>query len=187
MSGEISFNLGLASIPETRDKELFPEFLRLYNAIKLTAAMLDARTGYTTTNSDEARPFTSSLTLANYTTFDMICQGAIPAARLCTIVAVGGSSRAKLVDFSNNLARCISMGDYENGEVGKFMLTGLIKFDSDALTAGANYRNAGSGYMNLETAMPTYWQKQFIGFALDTQHLWFQPDITFNLYVDPSP
>src|SRR5574343_1467532 len=55
---ELSFNLGLSAIPETTDSAMFPELVRLYNAIRITASMLDSYTGNTPTveEGEEKRP-----------------------------------------------------------------------------------------------------------------------------------
>lgn len=45
LNNELSINLGLPAMPLVQDQKLFPEFVRVYNAIKQLATALDRYTG----------------------------------------------------------------------------------------------------------------------------------------------
>ena len=185
---ELSFNLGLAAVPELKDSELFPEFVRLYNAIKLTAAMLDNYTGNTPTSedSDEKRP----TQINTFHTFSLPAKEKINLARLVSIYNDSGTSKLKqgsAIFGSNPRIQGIALETKKAGEVCKFLLKGLIKFDDAALVPGSYYRHVGSGYMQSDTEQESYWNYQIIGYAVDEYYLWFDPDIYWSGYVNPNP
>lgn len=183
MGQNLSFSLGLAQIPEIKESELFPEFLRIYNAIKLTASQLDSYTGNSPLeDGEEIRP----TQINNLLTCTWVCGDAIPTARLVYIQDVGGEARAKL---GNNpyLGRSVAIALEEGvvGESARFLLKGTLKFEVGDLTPGATYRHVGSGYIAKDADVTTYWEKQIIGWAIDSAHLWFEPDLTFGGYTSP--
>lgn len=182
---ELSFNLGLAVLPETKSAD-FAEFLRLYNAIKLVAARLDVYTGYAPVAPGEQKPLHETVTVGQQTTLYLPCNTAITAGSLCTTVQVGDETRARTVGFgAHGMARFIAMQDAEVGDVGKFLLFGLIYFEEGGLSAGETYYNVGSGYLDKQSSTANYWTRQAVGYALTTNHLWFQPDWLFGAYTAP--
>jgi hypothetical protein len=185
MPQQISFPLGLAVLPETKDPEVFPEFLRIYNAIKLVATMLDSYTGNTPIQSGELRSLESTLKLSTFTRFDAECDGEIAGGRVAYITSEGKAKQPALYGIYPPM-KMIPLADYSSGDIGTFILSGLVTFDSAALTPGDNYRHVMGGYIDKDSNIPEYWTHQYIGFALDETHLWFAPDLTYNVYVNPT-
>lgn len=182
---ELSFNLGLATLPETKSQD-FNEFLRLYNAIKLVAAKLDSYTGHTPVVAGEEKPLQETLTIGQQTILYLPCNSSITAGSLCTTTQVGDETRVRTVGFGvAGIARMIALQDAEIGDIGKFMLFGLVSFDEASLVAGEVYYNVGSGYLNNKSATTDYWTKQAVGFAITKNHLWFQPDQLYGAYISP--
>jgi len=183
---QLSFNLGLAALPETRSKE-FPELLRIYNAINIVAAKLDAYTGNTPIlDPDQARPLEDTITAGQQTVFDLVCHTSVQPGNLCTIQVVGSESKARVVSFGlYSLATMIALREAAAGEVGRFMLFGLVAYEEGDLEAGQRYVNVGSGYMDSASNVSDAHTKQSVGYALTSKHLWFQPDLNFGAYVAP--
>lgn len=177
---QLSFSLGLAQIPEIKESELFPEFLRLYNAIKLTAAQLDAYTGNSpATVGEERRPGA----INNLLTCSWVCSGAVPMARLVCITNVAGEARAKL--GSVGAVRAIALEEGATGETINFLLKGAVTFSEGDLTPGETYRHVGSGYIDKDSNIGSPYSYQVIGWAIDSATLWFEPDLYFAAYTLP--
>lgn len=64
-TGTSTLNLGLSAVPEVNDPKLFPEFVRIYNALKLLSVGLDGYTaeGTITTQVQEAQDATDTAAL----------------------------------------------------------------------------------------------------------------------------
>ncbi len=169
-----SFQLPLSVAPEVRDPEMFNELLRVYNSVKILAAKLDEYTGMTPAEAG-TKTFEESLGLGRLMKFGAECNQVIESGRMITILSSGKVSKPGYSAVPPNAPiRALSLGDYEKGETGEFLMAGLITFETPDLIAGANYVHDFKGYLAQEDPTPT---RQGVGFALDSSHLWFQPDV----------
>lgn len=91
MSQQLSFNLGLASIPETTNVEMFPEILRLYNAIKITATQLDLYTGNAVDDVGDSPSTIKTTQINNLYTANLICGADLELGRLVGIEVSTGN------------------------------------------------------------------------------------------------
>ncbi len=180
-----SFQLPLAVAPEVRDPEIFGEMLRVYNSIKLLAAKLDEYTGMTPAELGD-KTLEESLSIGRYMKYEMLCSSNIASGRLCTLVDLETNPSATVRKARMRqpasaglgaipLVCAIALGTYVNGELGSFMMKGLITFETASLKPGKIYEHYSVGLMQERTDPLSTLQP--IGFALDETHLWFEPKL----------
>jgi len=179
MSNQLSFDLGLPVIPEVKDKGLFPELLRIYNAIKITAAVVDNYTGRAPDlqDPDADTDITQLHTLGNFSKFSAVAAEPVVAGRMITFVSVGGEFRVRHPNTSwGQMAYAMCLKDAAAGEITIGMTCGVIKLSAAVLQVGL-YRHVNDGYIGSTQDVGT--SAQIIGYSLSPDALYIQPDLTF--------
>jgi hypothetical protein len=103
MASSTGIDLGLPSIPETRNAELFPELVKVYSAINTLAFAVEAYTGTTLVPPDEqaTTPPTSTVLLQNMSKYYIKAYEAIGSGLMVNIFKdVDNVFKARLADAS---------------------------------------------------------------------------------------
>jgi hypothetical protein len=166
MPQQLSLNLGLDVVPLSKDPDNLGDIYRLYNAVKLLAAALDAYTGilgaltedYATAGSDFILTQNSARL---YTQF----AATVTAGQLIKITAAGKADLGVAGNVIGWAPAAVAINDY--GEVRLLGLDTAIA----GLTPGVTYY-ASAGTPGAITAAVT---AQSIGFAISASQLFFNP------------
>lgn len=169
MPQQISLNLGLDVVPTSVDPNNLTDIYRLYNAVKLVAAALDAYTGIIGANAEDYSTAGSTFVLSqNSNRCYLQFAAAVTAGQLIKITAAGQADLGLAGNVVGWAPVAVAAGNY--GEVRFFGLDTAIS----GLTPGVTYY-ASAGVPGGITAAVT---AQSIGFAISATKLFFNPKYT---------
>lgn len=164
-----SISLGLPSLPETDNVELFQSLVPIYNAIKGTMSAVDAYTGNQLVTSDEyatTDPFGHLLAQKG----SILFVKASEAITLGHVVNLWDSSGLKVRKAtSTNLPDAIALSGAVTGDTIPVCLFGLCGVFA-GLTIGALYYPTATAGVISTTVLGSS-----IGKALSSSTLWFRP------------
>lgn len=172
MAGDsLSYNLGLAAIPETRNPELFPEFVRLYNAVKIVAEKADIAAGTFPGSAlaETPTPIGSNLKLSGILFYEDMYPGTFVRFEL-----LSGENQARKSSYDAVHGFVSSNELITAGSRGEITLFGIYPFGGGALTPCTRYTGFGTNtgqiiVENLSASPPN----QYIGYALTPDLLFF--------------
>lgn len=136
---DLSFNLGLAELPELRDPTLFAELVRVYNAIKIVAEKADIAAG--TYPGDSSETYTSG---ASVRISGLIANEDISIGTLVEIYNYGGTARVRKASFDNFHGFCSSNENVLAGDAIQVTLFGIYPYGGGSLTPAAKYEAYGT-------------------------------------------
>ncbi len=178
----ISVNLGLPATPDIKDKQLFVEFLRVYNAINNLARALDTYSGST----QESEQYwdqieIKAIRVQNLTKLYPIFSVDVPAGAMINVYNVSGVLHARLASAADNTkpARGFSTAAVSSGDRGEVLLLGANTHLS-GLTPGTLYYLSEASLTGqvTETAPVTVGNLiQPVGFAVSSSVLFFNPTL----------
>ena len=179
MSYTSSVNTGLPNIADPPDPSFFPEFTRVYNAVRNIALALDAYTGFVGVDKQfwgQTTPATSllsqnlqrlyvpaSVNISYGQTVNLYSNAGVLTARLANASAAGTPMHGW----------CSTSGGVLAGATGEFMLGGLCPAISGLTIGSTYYQSNTAGSIGL--AAGTISQK--VGFAIGTTQLMVRPDL----------
>lgn len=207
MAQRMSVNLGLGAIPEieTQDRNLYNEFIRIYNAIKLLSSNTDKITGLTPPDPElwvEA-PMNQSALFGNMTKVYRVAIEDIDYGNLVSFQSAGVRKAAALnATWYKAHGFCSATQGVKAGDVGEFQLMGMVR--ASGLIAGKTYYlgTGGSivdayGILNYTPPLgpgagiahvyqPAYngFGFQKVGIALTPEDLYINPNNTFHRYTE---
>lgn len=157
-----STDLGLGILPETKDPKIFPDMLRIINAIRILQAKLDIYTGNVPVSQ-------LSFTQSSPDRVQATCSVAISVGSLVNFSGSTTTLSAQLADSGLLLpAQGIAVSNYAAGTQGVFILAGQCPHFL-GLSIGQIYYLGAAGTLQLTpTAYP-------VGLALSTTTLWMKP------------
>ena len=178
MSYKSTINTGLPNIPDPPDPAFFPEFTRVYNAIRNLTIAIDAYTGSLAADPTyyNATPISTTVLTQNLQRVYVQFTDTIAYGQIVNLYNNGGALGARLSSASTSSpahAWCSTAGGVTSGNWGEVMIGGLCSAIS-SLTPGATYYLGNTSGAIAPTA-GTLSQK--IGFALGTNLLFFKPDL----------
>ena len=144
---QLSMNLGITQVPETQDQKLFPELLRIYNALNIVASALDSYTGALPPPPSTWSALTPVDTIQTQRTQRLYLQfsESVGAGELVTIWNDAGTPKAKKAG-GNPWAgdtRGFATASVTAGAFGEIVLGGLDIYIS-GLTPGVTYYTSNS-------------------------------------------
>jgi hypothetical protein len=176
-----STNLGLSPLPDidqTKYPEIFSQLLRLQNAISILQAALDAYTGRSTAQAQGLPGSNTYLGVQNITrTFakatEVIAYGAICSfvnnAGVLGVRNANATGATRLAKAFCNVTTGMAIGD-----TGEFILLGYIPITG--LTPGSDYfLSTVNGALTVTKPVAAGNVSQYVGFALGTTGLYFNP------------
>jgi hypothetical protein len=174
-----STNLGLSIIPEAdeqQDPALYKEALKLRNAMFALQAALDNLTGAI----GEDPSYWSSVTPDQWIRTQNLTRVYLKASENLILGNTvnfwnnaGTLNARKANALTPNFARAFSTGNVNAGSYGEFILCGVATITG--LTPGAVYFQSDSAGLISTSPGSTY--TQYLGFALSTNKLYFNPQI----------
>jgi hypothetical protein len=185
---EVSFNLGIGSSPETEDEKIFPELVRIYNAINSLAVQLDSYTGsMALKQEDRGTPASSPAKTIKSQNTNRLYAVASEDLDVGDIVALyNDAGTYKFRKATANLTPPYPYWGvgavtkaYSTGAQVEAFTFGLIDCYS-GLTAGAAYflsNAAPSSALNITTTVPGAVWTQYIGIALSGGALFLNPTV----------
>ena len=166
MPQQLSLNLGLDVVPLSKDPDNLGDIYRLYNAVKLLAAALDAYTGIIGASAEDYATAGSSFILTqNSARLYIQFAATVTAGQLVKITAAGKADLGVAGNVIGWAPAAVAINDY--GEVRLLGLDTAIA----GLTPGVTYY-ASAGTPGAITAAVT---AQSIGFAISASQLFFNP------------
>lgn len=162
----LSYNLGLAKLPETQDQRLFAELFRLYNAIKIVAEKSDIAAGTFPQISEELTFYGSSNKLSGITFFEDVSESLFVEL----FVDAGELKAKKSAAATNSFVGFNSTpGGALAGDKGEVTLSGIYLYGGGSLTPATPYYLAANGTLALSGTV-------LVGRAV-TPHLLYFPGI----------
>jgi len=192
LPNQFSTNLGLSvqpEIPQQKYPEIYQEFFRIRNALKILQSALDTYTGALsedpaywnqTTASQFARLQNISKVYAQATEDLSLGQ----YVQIYDVAGVRSARKANATDTTKPCrAYCSVVGGVLAGNYGEFILAGVHPYNA-GLTAGVTYYLATTSGLITSVAPATSGNiQQPVGFGLDANNMWFMP--TLNWAVVP--
>lgn len=179
MAYKSSINTGLPNLPDPPDPKFFPEFARIYNAIRNLTIALDSYTGAMQAEKQYMNqvPLTSSVLAQNMVRVYVLFPAAVTYGQTVNLYNVAGVLNAQL---SNSSAAgkpihgwCSVVAGVAAGAYGEVMLGGLCTAIG-GLTPGATYY-AGNTPGTIAPTAGTVSQR--VGFALSSTSIFMQPQL----------
>ena len=165
-----SVNLGISSIPDVDNQEIYQALLPVHSAIRNVMYALDAYTGNLLITPDEYSQInaTGQIQLQKTAVFYVKLTEAVAVGNMINIWNSGGARGRKSVSATQRI-HGYALASGAIGDTIPICLFGLCSLIG-GLTPGADYY--ASTTPGQITASVT---SQRIGFALDATHLWFTP------------
>ena len=179
MAYKSTINTGLPNSPEPPDPAFFPEFVRLYNAIRNLTIAIDKYTGSLPVDvaNFSATSFTDTILVQNLHRVYVQFSEAASYGQMVNLANVSGRVQARLANATvagkHIHAWCSTAGGVLINGWGEVMIGGLCTAVG-SLTPGATYY-AGNTAGTVAPSAGTISQK--IGYALDANSLIFKPDL----------
>lgn len=167
-----SINLGLPAAPEVDSPELYSSLLPVYNAIRNVLYALDSYTGntlITASEYDQVPAYSQILTQKTAVLYVKLAQD-VTNGQILNLFDSGGL-RAQKALAGTSRGHCFSLASGVTGQHIPVCLLGIC--------SGIGGLSIGSGYYLSSTvagAVTNTVTSQRLGFAVDTNKLWFNPE-----------
>lgn len=177
--GQNSFSLGLSQTPETTDSKIFPELVRIYNALHIMQDALDAYTGHVPTPPQYYNQITPAQSLGSSGSNKLYCKANenIGAGHVVGFSNIAGEIQARKAGGGTGgkaQGICNVSGGVLAGQYGEFIfLSGLSQYIG-GMTKGIVYYLSSTTPGLITSAAGT----TPIGFALDSSLLFVQIALT---------
>lgn len=189
LKDQASFNLGLSDLPEVNQKkypDLYGEFLRLHNAIKLVQGGLDIYTGALQEDPQywaSTGPKASSR-VQNISRVYALATENIGLSQVVHFQSSGATLTAHRADATDatKLCRafCSTSGGVLSGAAGEFILLGVNPYFTGLTPGKPYYLHTTPGEINAIAPAGVGNVVQPVGFALSPTDLWFIPSLNFT-------
>lgn len=181
-----STNLGLSPLPDidqVKYPEIFSQFLRLQNAISILQGALDSYTGRAVNQAANVPGSNTFLGVQNITRTYAKATETIAYGALCAFTNNGGVLGVQNANATNNTriarALCNVSAGMVTGDVGEFILLGYVPITG--LTPGTDYYlSTTNGLITGTKPIAAGNVSQYIGFALGTTGLYFNPSAEYT-------
>lgn len=179
----LSFNLGLPQIPETQDKALYPELVRVYNAINVLARGLDSFLGSVSPPVEDWPEITPEMSLKLQNFSKVYCQFdvAVPLGAAVNLYNVGGVLHAKLAKADSATTPCHGFCSVLLGVVagafGEVTLAGANIFLGGVIPGARYFLSNTSTTGQVQNLPPSSGIVQPIGFGLSSTTIWWMPTL----------
>lgn len=173
-----TINTGLPNTPDPPDPAFFPEFTRVYNAIRNLTIAVDAYTGALAADPayHSQTPISTTILSQNLQRVYVLFSDTVTYGQIINLYNNAGALNARLSSASTakpGHAWCSTVGGVTAGNWGEVMLGGLCTAIG-SLTPGATYYLGNTSGAIAPTA-GTLSQK--VGFALGASLLFWKPDL----------
>jgi len=177
MAYESTINTGLPNIPDPPDPAFFPEFTRLYNAIRNLTLAVDAYTGALPADPQNysVTPIQSTVLIQNMQRVYVLFSQTVTYGQIVNLYNNAGVLNARLSSGTSGYpahAWCSTANGVTAGNYGEVMIGGLCSAIG-SLTPGATYYLGNTAGTIAPTA-GTLSQK--LGYALGSSLFLFRPD-----------
>jgi hypothetical protein len=179
MAKELSFSLGIGATPlyEPEDSELASELFRIYQALNVLAAQLDASTGSLVASIVD-RPYTLASSASKEVNLTR-CYGeatvALTAGEVVRFNAAGKIIKAQSTTTHLLKGQMVVLESTLAGSYAPLAMRGVVRLYT-GLTPGADYMlstTAGAISVLAPAATNTL---QYLGFAVSSSELYFEPE-----------
>lgn len=180
---ELSFNLGLPAIPETQDKDLYQELVRVYNAINIVARGLDTLVGAATPPVEDWPQIPPEVSIKAQNFSKIYCQFDVnvPLGSCVNLYNVAGVTHARMAkaDSSSTPAHgfCSVLLGVNAGDFGEVTLFGANIFLGGVIPGARYFLSNTSTTGQIQNIPPGSGIVQPVGFGLSTTVLWFNPTL----------
>lgn len=182
-NASLSFNTGLAALPETSNPELFQELVRVYNAIKIVAEKADIADGTFPDLSSTARLGKGNIIIPDLTAGEALSLGQMVALRGAFPSPESAPYKVfKTIGDSDDrfFAFVSSTEDVAEGDLVEVTVFGVYPYGGGNLTPGIGYRIAGTGQFTPIT--PQDPNPIVVGYAVTPDVLFFTAGINYDYY-----
>ena len=175
----LSVNTGLSLVPDTQNKELFNELVRVYNAINMVASSLDAYTGALSRDPVDWPSLSPSDTIHSQwmNRLYVLFSANATAGQMIDLWNNAGALNARPAGGAAwlGIARGFSTGAVTAGNYGEVILGGLHEYVAGLVPGTVYYLDAAGPAGNIVAVAPGVGFRQPIGYALSGNRLFFQP------------
>jgi len=174
-----TINTGLPNIPDPPDPKFFPEFTRLYNAIRNLTIAIDSYTGALAQEPEyySQTPATTTILLQNTNRLYVTFSENVSYGQMVNLYNVSGTLTARLASAAaagkQAHAWCSTVGGVTSGNFAEVMLGGLCTAISGLTPGQSYYLGNTAGTVAPTTGTVT----QIVGFALTPVNLYFKPTL----------
>ena len=178
---ELSFNLGLPQIPETQDKDLYQELVRIYNAINIVARGLDTLVGAATPPVEDwpQIPPEVSVKAQNFSKIYAQFDVDVPLGACVNLYNVAGVTHVRMARANSASTPahgfCSVLLGVEAGDFGEVTLFGANIFLGGVIPGARYFLSNTSTTGQIQNIPPGSGIIQPVGIGLSTTVLWFNP------------
>lgn len=170
-----SVNLGLPSLPETENQEIFSALIPLYNSIRTVMSALDAYTGNQLVTKDEFKDVNPAgqLLVQKQCVLYVKATETITAGNVVNLYNSSGLAVRKATASTPLPPRGVALASAVTGETIPVCLFGLITGYAGLVPGSVYYLSDTAGNMGTTAGTTSY----TIGYAISTSQLWFSPGV----------